>query len=49
MPEFDTDTIREIALHSYRLIYRIVDDDIHVLTLHHGARVLSRHDLGSDE
>jgi addiction module RelE/StbE family toxin len=47
VPEFQTETIREVILHSYRLIYRIVDDEVHVLTVHHGARLLSRDDLES--
>ena len=46
VPEFQTETVREILLHSYRLIYRIVDDGVHVLTVHHGARLLTRDDLG---
>lgn len=49
VPELQVETIREILLYSYRLIYRIVDGvvdgDVHVLTVHHGARLLSQDDL----
>jgi hypothetical protein len=32
------DNIREIIVASYRVIYRIQQDGIQLLTLHHGAR-----------
>ena len=46
VPELQMDTLREVLLYSYRVIYRIVDDQtIHVLTIHHGARLLREEDL----
>ena len=33
------DSIREIVVGSYRLIYRIRLDEVELLTLHHGARL----------
>lgn len=49
VPEFGDDAVREILVYSYRLIYRIVGDQVHVLTIHHGARSLGADDLGADE
>lgn len=49
VPEFGDPSIREILVYSYRLIYRIVGDHIHVLTIHHGARLLGRESLGEIE
>jgi addiction module RelE/StbE family toxin len=40
VPELGIDNIREIILGSYRLIYRIRQDEVQVLTVHHGARLL---------
>ena len=41
VPELGIENIREILLGSYRLIYRIQQDDLEVLTVHHGARLLN--------
>ena len=39
VPEFSEPLIREVSLPPYRIVYRIVSaDEIHVLTVHHGAR-----------
>src|SRR5712692_7497705 len=40
IPELGIQNIREIIVGSYRVIYRIRHDDIHLLTIHHGARLL---------
>ena len=40
VPEIQDEAIREVSLHSYRIIYRIAEDQVHVLTVHHGARLL---------
>jgi addiction module RelE/StbE family toxin len=46
VPELQIETFREIPLYSYRIIYRIADGEtIHILTIHHGARLLHRSDL----
>jgi hypothetical protein len=34
------ENIREIIVGSYRVIYRLRQDHVHLLTLHHGARFL---------
>ena len=38
VPELNEDNIREIFVYSYRLIYRIEDNQISVLALIHGHR-----------
>jgi toxin ParE1/3/4 len=44
VPEFADPSVREIILRPYRIVYRIVSaSEIHLLTVHHGARdVLER-------
>jgi addiction module RelE/StbE family toxin len=46
VPELEVETIREIILGNYRIIYRVREEEIHVVTIHHGARVL---DVGKIE
>ena len=40
VPEYNRDDIRELFVHSFRIIYRILDDQIHILTVIHGAQLL---------
>ena len=40
IPEFGMENIREIIVGNYRLIYRIRDQDVQILTVHHGTRLL---------
>jgi len=40
VPELEIGHIREIIVGSYRLIYQIQDDEVQILTVHHGARLL---------
>ena len=40
VPELGLESVREILLAGYRIIYRIKDEQIHLLTIHHGARLL---------
>ncbi len=42
VPEAEEESIRELLLHSYRIIYRVETDRILVLTVIHGARDLSQ-------
>ena|SRR5437868_3312110 len=42
VPEADQEAIRELLYHNYRIIYRIKDELIEILTVVHGRR-----DLGS--
>ncbi len=40
VPELGIENIREVIVGSYRVIYRIRQDEVHLLTVHHGARLL---------
>lgn len=41
VPEYNRPDIRELFVHSFRLIYRITETEIRVLTLIHGSRQIS--------
>jgi plasmid stabilization system protein ParE len=38
VPEFDDPKVRELFIHRYRFIYQIVEGDIIITTIIHGAR-----------
>lgn len=40
VPELEIENIREILLGNYRIIYRIQGDEVQVVTVQHGARLL---------
>jgi plasmid stabilization system protein ParE len=40
VPEIGREDIREIILGNYRIIYRIVTEEVEILTVHHGAKPL---------
>lgn len=43
VPELGRSEIREIIHVPYRIVYRLVgDDQIHILTVHHSARLFAR-------
>jgi len=39
VPEFEDDTTREIFAYSYRIIYRIEDEEITIAAVIHGKRL----------
>lgn len=41
VPEINDPTIREIIQGSYRIVYRLIREEIHIVTVHHAARLLS--------
>ena len=41
VPEYNRADVRELLVHSFRLIYRIDGDEVRVLTVIHGSRQLS--------
>jgi len=49
VPEFGIEDIREILVGSYRVIYRVREDEVHILTVHHGARLLDASNVPADE
>ena len=40
VPEFDRDDIREVFVHSFRIIYLVLEGEIRILTVVHGAQLL---------
>lgn len=42
VPEYEQDDLRERQYHSHRIIYRVRDEDIELVTIIHGARRLPR-------
>jgi toxin ParE1/3/4 len=49
VPEFGIGNIRELVVGSYRIIYRIQQEDVHLLTVHHGARILDTTKIGAGD
>ena len=40
VPEIEDVAIREVIHGSYRIVYRLIDEQVHILTIHHAARLL---------
>lgn len=40
VPEINDPTVREVIHGSYRIVYRLVREEIHIITVHHAARLL---------
>lgn len=41
VPEKNDRTLREIILGNYRIVYRVREDIVEILTVHHSSRLLS--------
>ena len=39
VPEIDDPLIREVIQGSYRIVYRLIRQELHILTVHHAARL----------
>lgn len=40
VPEVSDPAVREVIQGSYRIVYRLIHGEIHILTVHHAARLL---------
>ena len=40
VPEYGRNDIREVFVHSFRIIYLVLDDEVRILTIIHGAQTL---------
>lgn len=40
VPEVADETLREVISGSYRIVYRLLDDEVVIVAVHHGARLL---------
>lgn len=45
VPEIDRDDIREIVHASHRVIYRVLDREVRIMTVRHAARLLDEEEL----
>jgi toxin ParE1/3/4 len=45
VPEFGRDDIRETYLRTYRIVYRVDERGVYVLTVFDGSRLLRRSDV----
>ncbi len=45
VPELERDDVREVVYGAYRWIYRVVGEDVLILTVRHGRRRLDESDL----
>jgi len=41
VPELEREEIREIIFKNYRIIYRVHREEVEILTIHHGAKLLN--------
>lgn len=41
VPEINKQEIREVILGNYRIVYRFMVNEVEVLTVHHGAQLLT--------
>lgn len=41
VPEINKQEIREIIWGNYRIVYRLMVDEVEIVTVHHGAKLLS--------
>ena len=49
VPEYNRDDLRERLFHNYRIIYRLRGQAVEMVTITHGARLLSPNLLREDE
>ena len=49
VPEDATGIYRELRQGKYRIVYRIEDQTVYVLCVHHGSRLLDTRDLSTEE
>ncbi len=40
VPELNEPTVREVIHQPYRIVYRILPHHVHIITVHHAARIL---------
>lgn len=41
VPEFGRSDVREVFVYSYRIIHQLYDNEVHILTVCHGAKPLA--------
>jgi toxin ParE1/3/4 len=46
VPEYEREDVREVLVHKYRIIYRLRNEDVEIVSVIHGARRLPRRPPG---
>ena len=49
VPESSQESIREILCGNYRIIYRILEDEVQILTVHHSSRLFVPSNIEVDQ
>ena len=49
VPELGSPEVREVFLRSYRIVYLVLNDELHVLTVFEGHRLLRLDDVPDEE
>ena len=50
VPEFNNENLRELIFRNYRIIYELASEkQIHILSIHHHARLISNNPAFNDE
>jgi toxin ParE1/3/4 len=44
VPEVQDPSLREVIIGSYRIVYRLIRTEIHIITIHHAARLFKLED-----
>ncbi len=47
VPESNREDVREMIHGSYRIIYRLINDEVQILTVHHSARLLDLSEINN--
>jgi addiction module RelE/StbE family toxin len=45
VPEHEGSAVRELVVRPYRIAYRVVDNEVRILKIHHSARMLRLSDI----
>lgn len=48
VPEFNRPDLREVLVHSHRVVYRIRGNSVQIVRVYHSARLLRESDLGEE-
>lgn len=48
VPEFEDEALREIITGNYRIIYRLRGEEVQIIRIRHGARLLEESDFQED-
>jgi plasmid stabilization system protein ParE len=41
VPELNEQDVREVIHRPYRIVYRVIQNEVHIITVHHAARMFT--------